>query len=948
MSFHNTALIGASGQGGGYNLESSLRFRGGQNLRRTPSSTSNRRTYTLSFWLKRGAIGTSPYVFEQYYDANTRSILYINSSGTESFNMFSRIGGTNYQVQCNAVCRDPSAWYHLVISIDTTQATASNRVKIWVNGEQQTSLSVPAGYPPQNSDTAINTTGEFVIGGSQNNGSYGSYYDGYITEFNFVDGQALTPSDFGETDTITGVWKPKEYLGTYGTNGFYLPFTGEITPSVTAGFGGTAENVLYDDTSYLISNTTTGSSFDLVEYDFGESINMIDYNIQDLKFTGGTSTFRIYTSDVGGSLSNYTERASLSVSSSFQNYTGNLGVTARYVKIRATNFGTNGQAHLNYFNVDVDSSVFSDNSGNANNWTPNNINVVADMMNDVPTLTDEDIGNFATWNPLTKESSITTTNANLSFNATTTSGNHRLIRASHGMTSGKYYWEVNVNNSSNVDIVGVSSMDFNGNPLNNYVGGHLASAGYGYNTSNGQWYRNGFNLGSVTNPPAFPSSGIIGVAFDADNGKLYFHTNGTWINSADPVAGTNANFTASTIQSGYLPAISTYNNQGTWTANFGQRPFKYTPPAGYLKLNTYNLPDSNIVDGSQYFYTQTYTGDGALSRSFTGLPFTPDLVWNKDRTTAYNHRLTDTVRGVKNELYSNGTNVETDSYSTYGGVTSFDTNGYTISTGGTAGNFIANISGDAQVSWLWRGSDASPVSNTDGTITSTVSANTTSGFSIVTWTGDGGSNQSVGHGLSEQPDMVIIKKRNKSENWYVASTSSGYDTNLAYHLHLNTTGAVDGNNDPYYLNNIGSVADRLLLANGTSNNGGNENGINYVAYCWHSVDGYSKIGSYTGNGSTDGPFVYTGFRPAFVLIKLTSASGGNWHILDTSRDTYNLMINNLYPNASNAESTSDHFRCDTVSNGFKLRTSNTQSNYSGQTFIYMAFAENPFKNSLAR
>ena len=933
MSFHNTALIGASGQGGGYNLESSLRFRGGQNLRRTPLSTSNRRTYTLSFWLKRGAIGTSPYVFEQYYDANTRSILYINSSGTESFNMFSRIGGTNYQVQCNAVCRDPSAWYHLVISIDTTQATASNRVKIWVNGEQQTSLSVPAGYPPQNSDTAINTTGEFVIGGSQNNGSYGSYYDGYITEFNFVDGQALTPSDFGETDTITGVWKPKEYLGTYGTNGFYLPFTGEITPSVTAGFGGTAENVLYDDTSYLISNTTTGSSFDLVEYDFGESINMIDYNIQDLKFTGGTSTFRIYTSDVGGSLSNYTERASLSVSSSFQNYTGNLGVTARYVKIRATNFGTNGQAHLNYFNVDVDSSVFSDNSGNANNWTPNNINVVADMMNDVPTLTDEDIGNFATWNPLTKESSITTTNANLSFNATTTSGNHRLIRASHGMTSGKYYWEVNVNNSSNVDIVGVSSMDFNGNPLNNYVGGHLASAGYGYNTSNGQWYRNGFNLGSVTNPPAFPSSGIIGVAFDADNGKLYFHTNGTWINSADPVAGTNANFTASTIQSGYLPAISTYNNQGTWTANFGQRPFAYTPPTGFKKLNTYNLPDSTIKDGSQYFNPVLYTGNGT-SQSITGVGFSPDLVWVKSRNTAsYWHNLVDTVRGNTKYLFSNDTTSET-TQTTY--LTSFDSDGFSI---GSNANW--NNNGTTYVAWNWRASDSSPVTNTNGTITSTVSANTDSGFSVVSYTGNSTNGATIGHGLGVAPKIVIVKNRDGGWQWIV--DISNITGTTSDHLLLNSTAAKNSSNTYFSAKPTSTV----FSVNGASYSDTGTSPYKYIAYCFADVEGFSKFGSYTGNGSADGPFIYTGFDVKFLLYKNVDAAI-SWVIYDNVRDPNgNPQSYYLLPNSSGAEGTTPD-AVDFLSNGFKIRYPNASINVTGQNHIYMAFAENPFKNSLAR
>jgi hypothetical protein len=341
--------------------------------------------------------------------------------------------------------------------------------------------------------------------------------------------------------------------------------------------------------------------------------------------------------------------------------------------------------------------------------------------------------------------------------------------------------------------------------------------------------------------------------------------------------------------------------------------------------------------------TLTWSGNGT-SQSITGVNFSPDFVWIKKRNAIGYHILQDTIRGAGKNLFSNDTLAEIGNAGDL--ISSFNTNGFTVNTtynGGTNG--ATNGSGDTFVGWSWRGSDSSPVSNTDGTITSTVSANTTSGFSIVTWTGDGGSNQSVGHGLSEQPDMVIVKKRNKAENWYVASTSSGYDTNFGYHLHLNTTGAVEGNNDPYYLNSIGSVADKLLLSNGTSNNGGNENGINYVAYCWHSVDGYSKIGSYTGNGSADGTFVYTGFKPAFVILKNANASR-NWLIIDTARSTYNQTNHTLEPNTSNTENPYDDM--DILSNGFKMRTTDPGGNGNGQTIIYMAFAENPFKHSLAR
>jgi len=478
-------------------------------------------------------------------------------------------------------------------------------------------------------------------------------------------------------------------------------------------------------------------------------------------------------------------------------------------------------------------------------------------------------------------------------------------------------------------------MDFNGNPLNNYVGGHSASAGYGYSTSTGQWYRNGFNLGSVTNPPAFPSSGIIGVAFDADNGKLYFHRNGTWINSADPVAGTNANFTASTIQSGYLPAISTYNNQGTWSANFGQFPFAYTPPTGYKKLNTYNLPDSTIKDGSQYMKAISYSGNGSSQNIITG--FSPDLVWTKSRSTTDYHWINDSIRGISKYINSNTTDAE----STFaGGVTALNSDGYTVE---YSGSNAWNASGQTYVGWSWRGSDSSPVSNTDGTITSTVSANTDSGFSVVTWTGTSTNASTVGHGLSTAPKLIITKSRSNASSWIVGiGNISGFSVND--YLVLQSTGA-KANSSTFYQ----AYGSDTFTVGVSASNEMNKTGNNYVSYCFSEVEGFSKIATYTGNGiNGDGPFVYCGFRPAFILFKNTNTTQ-NWIIHDTARDSYNYARYWLFPNTSGAEYTDANIQVDLVSNGFKIRTSiGTELNGNGNTIVYMAFAENPFKHSLAR
>jgi len=935
MGFHNTALIGASGQGG-YNLESSLRFRSSASayLSRTFASAGNRKTWTWSAWVKRGSISTGgQWLFAAGPISTEYTLIRFGSGGSANdYLEYVRVigGAINAQKISNQVFRDTSSWYHIVVVEDAANTIA----RIYVNGSE---ISYSTNNNPTNVNGAINNTVIHEIGRYVS--STVQYFDGYMTEVNFVDGQALTPSDFGSYDTITGVWKPKEYTGTYGTNGFYLPFTGEITPSVTAGFGGTAENVLYDDTAYLVSNTSTGSAFDLVEYDFGESINMIDYNIQDLRFTGGTSTFRIYTSDVGGSMSNYTERVSLSVSSSYQNYTGNLGVTARYIKIRATNFGTNGQGQINYFNVDVDSSVFSDNSGNVNNWTPNNINLITDVMKDVPTLTDEDTANFPILNINLRDFTyLGLINAGLQ---TVAGGSNVWQTAAATMavpTSGKYYWETKfeaLSGSNPYAMIGILPTYYSDVGSNTYSGNATLANGFSYYLQNGYIYNNG----AATAYGSTATAGdVIGVAVDADNGKVWFSKNGTWQNSGDPTNGNDTNDATSVTgqtydtTKEYYPTLSNYNGSQV-SINFGQQPFKYTPPAGYLKLNTYNLPDSTIADGSQYFDVDTWSGDSNATTQIP-TPFSPDFVWIKNRSNtggsgAASHMLYDTIRGVQKELQSNLTDAE-GTLST--GLNSFDSNGYKPGT-----STRTNATGNTYVGWSWRASDSSPVTNTDGTITSTVSANPTSGFSVVTYTGNGTSGATVGHGLSVAPEVYIIKNRDISSDWFVYTTK--IDGSLDW-LYLNTNAAKSDS---------GASAPTSSVFSLTTTSGINGSGNDIVAYCFHIVEGFSKFGSFTGNGqSVDGPFIYTGFRPAFVLFKRTGTA--SWNLIDSARTPYNNLTtaSSLNPDDSNAESTDTTNRGDLLSNGFRVASGSTSWNLSGSTYIYMAFAENPFKNSLAR
>jgi hypothetical protein len=246
-----------------------------------------------------------------------------------------------------------------------------------------------------------------------------------------------------------------------------------------------------------------------------------------------------------------------------------------------------------------------------------------------------------------------------------------------------------------------------------------------------------------------------------------------------------------------------------------------------------------------------------------------------------------------------------------------------------------NVTGRTYVGWQWK-AGGTAVSNTAGSITSTVSANTTSGFSVVTWTGSGSGAATVGHGLGVAPSMVIVKDRAQVVNWNVYHISIGNTAGVK----LNLTDALFTNSG--WWNNTSPTSS--VFTNGTFTNAAS----NYVAYCFTPIAGFSAFGSYTGNGSTDGPFIYTGFRPKFVLIKNTDTAGRGWEIIDSSRNTFNVANSILQPDAASAESSSSSYQLDFVSNGFKIRGIDTWLNASGGTYIYAAFAENPFKNALAR
>lgn len=789
----------------GYNIARSLRFRSSASafLSRTPTVTGNTTTFTYSVWAKRGSLSSNQYLF---WGGNNCTFGFGVVGTDELGGNLRGTGATNYFFNTIGVFRDPSAWYHIVWAVDTTQATDTNRLKIYVNGVQQT-LSVT--YPPQN--TVQLSTAQRNIGAES--GRY--YFDGYMAEANFIDGQALTPSSFGATST-NGVWQPKQYTGTYGTNGFYLKFADNST---------------------------------------------------------------------------------------------------------AAALGT-------------------DSSGNSNTWTVNNISVTAgvtyDSMTDVPTLTSATAANYPTWNAVNNSTtnSYTFSNGNLSATVSTTSGGRGITSTSEmTSTSGfKYYAELTVSawgSSSNADVgilsISTSVMTTSSFALSGCIGTYLSN-GYSINKG-GNVYNNGTSLAAGLT--TFVDGDIVQIAYDGT--YIYFGKNGTWLNSAVPASGTGGFSVAAGTYAFAFGVTSNTSQTGTVIGNFGQRPFSYTAPTGFVALNTYNLSAPPIPNGATVMAATTYTGTGAvqsIANTVNGTALQPDFIWIKRRSAIENHWLVDVVRGVTEGLSSNSTAAtvtRTDQ------TTAFNSNGFALGVD-VAG--YTNISGQTYVAWQWK-ANGTGVSNTDGSITSTVSAGATQGFSVVTYTGTG-ANATVGHGLGVAPVMVIVKCRSNAANWTVGSS---YLTSWAYFLQLSST--VAQTLAAAEFNSTAPTSSVFSVGTDTDTNGSTRT---YVAYVFAAVAGYSAFGSYTGNGSADGPFVYLGFRPRFVMVKRTDSTS-DWYMWDTSRDTYNVVTATLLADTSGAETSATSI--DDLSNGFKCRSA-TVVNVSTGTYIYMAFAENPFKYALAR
>jgi hypothetical protein len=564
-------------------------------------------------------------------------------------------------------------------------------------------------------------------------------------------------------------------------------------------------------------------------------------------------------------------------------YSGSYGTNGYYLKFDST--ATNGIGH--------------DHSGNGNNWTASGFTTSGtgtDVMSDTPTT------NWCTVNPLSQRQLLNTSNGNLEINYTST-GSGSNITATQGASSGKYYWETTITSGSSVDYMAAVTSDWD-------VMNTAATAYPGQNANGWSYYRDGrsYHNGSFSSyGDSYTTRDVIGVALDLDNNKIYFSKNGIFQNSGNPITGANPAF--SNVSGTVFPCWAGYYPGTIHTCNFGQREFANRP--------------GDTVGATSYFNTVTYTANNQSTNAVTGVGFQPDLVWLKTRSRNEHHYLYDAVRGVGNRISTSQTIAEVTGDNTF---TSFDSDGFTL---GSDGAGIANYQTDSMVAWCWKAGGTGSANNS-GSLNATVSASQDAGFSIATYTGNSTSGATFAHGLGTAPSVVIVKNIDSgSQGWMIYHSGMGATKAIQFTANGELT-------DTAYWNDTAPSSTLVTLGN---DNATNANGDDYVAYCWAEKTGVSKFGEYTGNGSSDGPVISCGFRPAMVMIKWYKdvSTSESWQIYDNKRDG-NPNNTVLAPDANADDESPSDRHIQFTTDGFQLKANGQQINRSGAKYIFMAFA----------
>jgi len=1028
-----------------------------ETLTRTPSVAGNRRTFTISQWVKLNVAGLNQKFYSTAAGAGTSAASFfwmIEAAGNlDCGSYYSAGGGWQNYVQSAPLLRDHSAWYHVLCAVDTTQSTSTNRIKVYVNNVLQP-LAASA-YPTQNFQYDVNNTTTQYIGSAGAAGSdpKSEWCNTNMSDFYLIDGLALTPTTFGKYDTRkANQWVAKHptvianaitSAGGFGTNGFYLPLS---TPYVngssdvynlgnakfimgcTAGntstfdvniiSGSTVGTLTYNSTGGAINNgpyasgftqptstsstsgasgwltgdnsvftswttgrtwaafvktsdtgTRSGSSWQVKVPVFGDYRNSVygAFGVDDSKVAfGNASIYRGTTNIADGTWHHVALTCSSGTKSSaiFKLYVdGKYEATVpasildqtsldsmrldcvgfHYMYTGVVSPTAIDGAQVYYYEMSNDQinalykgttyTVGYDYSGNNAHWTSSgSLQVVKDSITN----------NFATMN------------SNAGFDGAHTMGG--LIQtgmndclATMGFKSGKFYWEHKIlqyGGSGAVLHFGITSADYNqaGSGINSITSFIYRNDGNVYR-NNGNGAMTSWSGSDVTGGIASGVNDIIAIAVNLTTtpASITLYKNGTQIYSYTFTFDNNNigyiipyvrnNGGCSSEQNFGQGTFVTSNSGNGYTDANGKGKFQYAPPSGFLALCEDNLVDSTnaaALAPQSYFKTVTWFGNGSSSRAITGAGFRPDLVWAKCRNNSYQYMLIDSVRGPNKVLHTNSNAVEDVNF-TYGYLTSFDSDGFTMQSGSSG---IENLNANtySYSAWCWGGSGSTTISGTTNHGAAyTTKYNNTSGLSIMTYDGSGTANHQIPHGLDKTPSFTILKCRTTtSTNYWVYWFSTN---NARSRLDIADVSYIDGLNGIVHNPTYNLINHNDVTANASSNT--------YVQYSWKQVDGFSKFGKWVGNGSTNGPFVYCGFRPAFIIFKRIDAGGNDWRFMDSVRDATNPATKALYQNATTNESGNANDSIDFLSNGFKIRASAEASNASGSIYYYAAFAESP-------
>ena len=934
----------------------SLRFNSGDSthLTRTPSSAGNRKTFTFSCWLKRTKFGESHLIVDsQNGVASTpRGSFQIDQDDRLRFNSNPTGSSWTVNVKSENLLRDSAAWYHLVCSVDTTQSTASNRVRLYINNEEIDYNT--ANYPTQNTDLPINQALEHRIGCSTNNSLF---LNGYLANIVFVDGSQLTPSSFGAYDS-NGVWQHADYSGTYGTQGYELNFTDgsslgddssgndndwtpqNLTGEAPVSYSGTSSITVNNSNTLQVGSLAAvfnGTQDANATNAYGFSNGAMDFTWTPNTAISYSSKVRVWTGFSGGSV--YLNGGS-AVSSVNNNWT--TLVSGSSGSITSIQF-TVGQSGGWWAALEIDDVVLTDGS-------PSDL----DLLFDNPTngaATDSGAGgqvngNYCIFN--VNDSNQTITQGGLFV----TCAGGTAPRAGTGtiaVSSGKYYYEVTVTESDAAKgIIGFVEAAYDGN------GSSIPNV-----SSNGVFYFGEAGNKIIDNTStsygaSYTVNDVIGVALNLDDGDITFYKNGS----------SQGKITTKTFTGAYKLATGHGSSSGssTYALNTGQKPFKYVPPKGFLPLNSATArPNTVIARPDQYVGITTWKGDGNTGRQIRTLSFSPDLVWIKQSSASRAHAWFDTVRGPNKRLQSSTTNGETTHTDQ---MSAFLSNGFTVEDNNTV-----NVSDGIYRGFCWKAGGSKNTFNIDdvgyssataagldgGSITPTgASIGTKQGFSIIGYTGTDNTSDTFAHGLLQKPDFALFKNRSQDGDDWI-SYNSTIALGATRRVKFNTADGSDSQTSQF--NDTEPTSSLFTI--GTYDNINKLNN-NYIAYIWHNVPGLQKFGEFLGDGGSgdDGPFVETGFRPALIWLRPFAGTGiannGGWYIWDVQNDSnpYNddYAVNNPgnyfnYGNLNNGMASHAMAGIDILSNGFKLRTDTAgYSNYSGWTYIYCAFADTPASN----